>query len=102
MTVSVSTTPTLVNNSTHIPTLPAHQIAALVKSGQLTALEVTEAVLDHIAAVDGAPGALDHITPHTGAPDTAVHAFITLTAERAPAVDERYVVVPEIPHEELE
>ena len=76
-----------------IPTLPAHQIAALVKSGQLTALEVTEAVLDHIAAVDGAPGALDHITPHTGAPDTAVHAFITLTAERARAqarvVDEK-------------
>ncbi len=63
--------------------LPAHVIARRVQSGELSALEVTNAALAHIEKVDGASGQLDYET--TGPPDYAIHAFITVTAERARA-----------------
>ncbi len=60
----------------------AHQIARLVHRRELSAAEVTEAALQRIQAVDGRPGSLE-----PGAITTEdqgkVHAFITLTAERA-------------------
>ena len=66
-----------------IPELSAHEIADLIKSGKLSALEVTDALLDHIDRVDGAPGSLDPSTASQDKPDTSVHAFITRTSERA-------------------
>jgi aspartyl-tRNA(Asn)/glutamyl-tRNA(Gln) amidotransferase subunit A len=64
--------------------LPAHEIARRVKSGELTARAVTEAALAHIARVDGAPGTSQPASQQTSQP-AGVHAFITLTAERARA-----------------
>jgi aspartyl-tRNA(Asn)/glutamyl-tRNA(Gln) amidotransferase subunit A len=60
----------------------AWSIAERVRGGDLSAVEVLEAALARIAAVDGRPGSLDG-----GALDeedrAKVHAFITLTEERA-------------------
>jgi aspartyl-tRNA(Asn)/glutamyl-tRNA(Gln) amidotransferase subunit A len=71
--------------------LPALEIVKLVKTRSVSAVEVLEACLERIAAVDGAASRLDH-DPHND-PDGGVHAFITLTAERArqqaEAVDRR-------------
>ncbi|RMF42899.1 MAG: Asp-tRNA(Asn)/Glu-tRNA(Gln) amidotransferase subunit GatA, partial [Anaerolineae bacterium] len=64
----------------HIPFLPAHEIARRVRNGELSARQVTEAVLEHIARVDGMPG---HLDGDPQAEPDKVHAFITLTAERA-------------------
>ncbi len=66
--------------STRIPFLSAREIARRVRSGELSAREVTQAVLEHIARVDGLPGQLGG--DPQAEPDK-VHAFITLTAERA-------------------
>ena len=64
----------------------AHTLARLVRERQVSAREVTEALLAHIARVDGAAGRLlepgqDPEAVHRAAP--GVHAFITVTAERA-------------------
>lgn len=59
--------------------LPAHQIAALICKGELSAVEVLDATLNRIEEVDGAPGSLEG--ENSG--QKGVHAFITLTAERA-------------------
>ena len=62
--------------------LSALEIARQVKAREVSASAVLEAHLAHIAAVDGIPGALG------GDPQAEpgkVHAFITLTAERARA-----------------
>ncbi|HEB65433.1 MAG TPA: Asp-tRNA(Asn)/Glu-tRNA(Gln) amidotransferase subunit GatA, partial [Chloroflexi bacterium] len=66
--------------STPIPFLPAREIARMVRRGERSARQVTEAVLEHIARVDGVPGQLGG--DPQAEPDK-VHAFITLTAERA-------------------
>ena len=66
--------------STPIPFLPAREIARMVRRGERSARQVTEAVLEHIARVDGIPGQLGG--DPQAEPDK-VHAFITLTAERA-------------------
>lgn len=62
--------------------LTATEIARKVRRKEISASEVLESALERIAAVDGRPGSLE-----SGAPDPAdpagVHAFITLTAERA-------------------
>ncbi len=52
----------------------------MVRRGERSARQVTEAVLEHIARVDGVPGQLGG--DPQAEPDK-VHAFITLTAERA-------------------
>jgi aspartyl-tRNA(Asn)/glutamyl-tRNA(Gln) amidotransferase subunit A len=62
--------------------LSALEIANKVHRRELSAREVTEAFLGRIAQVDGRPGSLDggDVQPE----DTQkVHAFVTLTAERA-------------------
>ncbi len=60
--------------------LSAQQLADLIRKKEVSAVEALEAALARVAAVDGAPGALD------GQPDAeGVHAFITLTEERARA-----------------
>jgi aspartyl-tRNA(Asn)/glutamyl-tRNA(Gln) amidotransferase subunit A len=62
--------------------LSAHQLVKLIHTGGVTAEEALEAALERVAAVDGRPGKLDPdvLTPE----DTQrVHAFVTLTPERA-------------------
>ncbi len=62
--------------------LPAHELNRRVRDGDISALEVLESTLDRVRAVEGR-------TPSTGAyapreDDAAkVHAYITLTQERA-------------------
>jgi aspartyl-tRNA(Asn)/glutamyl-tRNA(Gln) amidotransferase subunit A len=64
--------------------LPAHTLAYLVRRREISAMNVLEAALDRISAVDGGPGRLD---PVEGTPEDEekVHAFITLTPDRARA-----------------
>lgn len=60
----------------------AHEIAALVRERKASAVDVLAAHLAHIHKVDGCPGIIggdNNIEPDK------VHAFITLTAERAQA-----------------
>jgi len=60
--------------------LSAQQLTELIRKKEVSAVEVLEAALARVAAVDGAPGTLD------GQPDAkGVHAFITLTEARARA-----------------
>ncbi len=71
-----------------IPFLTAKEISEKVKNRELSALEITEALLAHVEAVDGVQGAIGGPVDAPG-----VHAFITVTAERARsqarAVDEK-------------
>ncbi|NPV55392.1 MAG: Asp-tRNA(Asn)/Glu-tRNA(Gln) amidotransferase subunit GatA [Anaerolineae bacterium] len=64
--------------------LPAHELTRLLKARQVSALEILEDSLKRIDQVDGRPGTL---TPGeiTAEDQCKVHAFITLTAERARA-----------------
>lgn len=62
--------------------LSASEIAALVAAKKASAMEVLEAHLSRIQAVDGRPGA---IGGDPQAEPDKVHAFITLTADRARA-----------------
>ena len=57
-------------------------IAKKIQNGELSAVELLEAALEHINTVDGRPGTLDDGDP-TDEDRTKVHAFITLTQERA-------------------
>lgn len=72
--------------------LPAHQIAHLVSSQQVSAVDVLESNLERIATVDGRPGSLE---PDGLSPEDAerVHAFITLTSDiarqQSQAVDQK-------------
>ncbi len=58
----------------------AYQLAWMIKRKQVSALEVLESTLERIAQVDGVPGRLDGEKDHQA---DKVHAFITLTADRA-------------------
>jgi aspartyl-tRNA(Asn)/glutamyl-tRNA(Gln) amidotransferase subunit A len=64
--------------------IPAHLLTELIHRREVSAIEALTAVLERIAAVDGRPGRLE-----SGAvqPEDAekVHAFISLTEERARA-----------------
>jgi aspartyl-tRNA(Asn)/glutamyl-tRNA(Gln) amidotransferase subunit A len=60
----------------------AFTIAKQVQAGELSALEVLEAALRRVAAVDGRPGSLDS-GELTDEDRQRVHAFITLTKDRA-------------------
>jgi aspartyl-tRNA(Asn)/glutamyl-tRNA(Gln) amidotransferase subunit A len=62
--------------------LSAHEINLLLRQKKVSALEVTNACLARVDAVDGRPGALNN-GELTGADQETVHAFITLTADRA-------------------
>ncbi len=56
--------------------------AQKVKAGERSAVEVLESALERIAVVDGRPGSLDY-GELTDEDKAKVHAFITLTADRA-------------------
>jgi aspartyl-tRNA(Asn)/glutamyl-tRNA(Gln) amidotransferase subunit A len=62
--------------------LSAIEIAQKVRRKEISASEVLEATLKRIAAIDGRPGSLEAGTLEA-ADQSRVHAFITLTAERA-------------------
>lgn len=59
----------------------ALELAALVKTRQVSAQEVAQAHLQHIHNVDGRPGALD--AAPTSEDEKKIHAFITHTEETA-------------------
>lgn len=65
-----------------IPDLPAYQIADLVRTKQLSALEVLEANLERVRSVDGRPGSLEP-GPITPEDESKVHAFTRLTEDLA-------------------
>ena len=58
----------------------AREIAALVREGKASAMDILDAHLAHIHRVDGTPGTIGG--DREAEPDK-IHAFITLTAERA-------------------
>ena len=62
----------------------AHQLAELIRNREVSAVEALESALKRVKAVDGRPGTLE---PGSELPEDAekVHAFITLTADRARA-----------------
>jgi aspartyl-tRNA(Asn)/glutamyl-tRNA(Gln) amidotransferase subunit A len=62
--------------------LSAEQIASLVHKREVSAREVLEATLNRVSLVDGRPGQLG-IEETTPDDEKYVHAFISLTAERA-------------------
>jgi aspartyl-tRNA(Asn)/glutamyl-tRNA(Gln) amidotransferase subunit A len=60
----------------------AFEIAQGVQAGEIKAVDVLEAALERIEAVDGRPGTLGY-GALTAEDESKVHAFITLTADRA-------------------
>jgi aspartyl-tRNA(Asn)/glutamyl-tRNA(Gln) amidotransferase subunit A len=62
--------------------LSAYQLAAMIRRREVSALEAIDSALQRIAAIDGRPGTLD-AGEITNTDRRAVHAFITVTAERA-------------------
>lgn len=64
--------------------LPAYELTLLLRQKRITAVEILESCLKRIREVDGRPGSLE---PGEALPEDAerVHAFITLTPERARA-----------------
>jgi aspartyl-tRNA(Asn)/glutamyl-tRNA(Gln) amidotransferase subunit A len=71
---------------------PAHEVAAAVRDGQLSAIEAVDASLARIEQVDGRSPSLDPFELQPGDHES-VHAFLSITAERARrrarAIDER-------------
>ena len=71
-----------------LPDLPAHTLAYLIRRREISAMQALDAALERISAVDGRPGRLAPID--SSAEDAEkVHAFITLTPERARAQAEQ-------------
>ena len=63
---------------------PVSELVDLLRHRTVSAEEVLDSTLARIAAVDGRPGSLE-AGPLSPADRTSVHAFITLTADRARA-----------------
>ncbi len=61
---------------------PAYELSLLLRQKHVSAVEILESCLQRVAAVDGRPGALD-AGEITADDQQRVHAFITLTPERA-------------------
>ncbi len=64
--------------------LPAYELSAMLRRRQVSAAEILESALRRVAAVDGRPGSLEGGAP-TAEDAGKVHAFITLTSQRARA-----------------
>ena len=62
--------------------LTARELARLLRQRKISAVEILESCLERIGQVDGRPGSLD-ADPLTPEDEKKVHAFITLTDERA-------------------
>ena len=62
--------------------LSAHELAALIRKGEVSAVEALDSSLQRIEAVDGRPGSVEAYQA-TDEDAQKVHAFITLTEERA-------------------
>jgi aspartyl-tRNA(Asn)/glutamyl-tRNA(Gln) amidotransferase subunit A len=62
--------------------LSVSEMSILLRKREVSALEVLESTLSRIEAVDGRPGTLEP-GPITPVDRETIHAFITLTAERA-------------------
>jgi aspartyl-tRNA(Asn)/glutamyl-tRNA(Gln) amidotransferase subunit A len=62
--------------------LTAHQLIELIKRREVSASEILESTLRRIEQVDGTPGAIEQTGDANHQPDK-VHAFITLTSDRA-------------------
>ena len=62
--------------------LSAFDLSQLIRQGKASAVEAVDSALKRIAAVDGRPGSLE-TSPETDADSRHIHAFITLTAEKA-------------------
>jgi aspartyl-tRNA(Asn)/glutamyl-tRNA(Gln) amidotransferase subunit A len=62
--------------------LSAHELAALIRKGEVSAVEALESSLQRIEAVDGPPGSVEEYQANDEDAHK-VHAFITLTEERA-------------------
>jgi len=67
--------------SAEISELPAHEIVARLRAGDLTAQAVLKATLERIEAVEGGTASLDGDSGN----GKGVHAYISLTVERARA-----------------
>ncbi|HEX9018259.1 MAG TPA: amidase family protein, partial [Anaerolineaceae bacterium] len=64
--------------------LTAHELAGLLRQRKVSAVEILDAALARIQAVDGRPGAID-ASPLTDEDMRRVHAFISFTTDRARA-----------------
>jgi len=60
---------------------PAHQLVRKLKDGECTATEILDSTLERIRAVEGLPPTTAE--PQTSNADEKIHAYITLTEERA-------------------
>jgi aspartyl-tRNA(Asn)/glutamyl-tRNA(Gln) amidotransferase subunit A len=66
--------------------LPAYELSGLVHRREVSAAEILESVLERVQAVDGRPGSLtEPLHPSDPKERQLVHAFITLTVDRARA-----------------
>jgi aspartyl-tRNA(Asn)/glutamyl-tRNA(Gln) amidotransferase subunit A len=64
------------------PYIPAHEIIRLIRSREISALDVVEAALNRVVEVDGRPGSLE-MGEISVEDQERVHAFVTLTPELA-------------------
>ena len=62
--------------------LPAYELTQMVRQRKTSAVDILESCLKRIEKVDGRPGSLEPGDP-LPEDDQRVHAFITLTADRA-------------------
>ncbi|MBI3160852.1 MAG: Asp-tRNA(Asn)/Glu-tRNA(Gln) amidotransferase subunit GatA [Chloroflexi bacterium] len=69
---------------TELCDLSAAELASRIRKGEASAVEALDSALARVEAVDGRPGSLDP-GALTAEDEAKVHAFITLTAERARA-----------------
>ena len=60
--------------------LPAYTIADLIKTRQISAVEVLEETLERIRQVDGRPGQVDAPEAETKEDLSTIHAFTTSTS----------------------
>ncbi len=65
--------------------LPAHELTQRIRKGELSASDALDSALARVRAVDGDPGKLDGVRTD----GDKVHAFISLTEERARAQAKR-------------
>lgn len=65
-----------------LTSLTAIEQARLIRTGQITAMELLDATLERVKAVDGRPGSPDD-PAETAADREKIHAFVTICEEKA-------------------